>query len=120
MTIMTFCATICAAQDYTAPLVVNVSPASITESKTNASSPWTSGSITTSVTGGTPSYSYAWTWQSGGAGITINSPSSSSTTITASGTDTERSGTLLCTVTDQDTTEATDTCIISIVFGTPP
>lgn len=101
-----------------APLSVNITPPNVNADCPTG--PCTTGNATANISGGTPSYTPAWTWQSGGAFITINSPSSSATTFTGTGSDVERTGVALCTVTDANSQTAADTCNVNIIIGTPP
>lgn len=101
-------------QVWPVPLTVDISPNSINEVDGNC--PFTSSSLTGQGSGGVPSYTYAWAFISGGAGITINSPSSQSTTFTITSTGL-KSGTVRCTVTDQNTDTAIDTASVTLECG---
>lgn len=95
-----------------------VSPSNLSENVSNG--PNTSASVSASASGGSTPYDYAWTWDSGGTGLTIDTPSAQSTTVSSNGTDEEFNGVLKCTVTDDDSDTASDTCSVTIVHGTPP
>ena len=101
--------------DPPAVLALNVTPASINKFSINC--PHTSDLLTASPSGGRAPYTYAWTFQTGGAGLTIDNPTSKTTTITQSVAG-FRTGTLLCTVTDDATDTATDTSSITMECGT--
>lgn len=97
------------------PLSIIVSPSSLSEFDINC--PITTGSATGTASGGAGGYSYAWDWSAGGTGLTINSPSSQSTTVTQSGAG-FKTGTLRCTVTDDDLDTAADTSAVDMECGT--
>lgn len=97
------------------PLGVNVTPSSINQAETLC--PITSPLLTATGSGGASPYSYAWDWLTGGTGLTINSPSSNTTTLTQSGSGI-KTGTLRCTVTDDDTDTAVDTASVTMECGT--
>ena len=97
------------------PLSVIVSPASIFGF--GISCPTTTGAATATPSGGAGGYLYAWDFTVGGSGMVINSPTSSSTTVTRNGAGAS-TGTMRCTVTDDDLDTAEDDCAVDTECGT--
>ena len=98
-----------------AVLAVSISPGEIDEVLINC--PITSSLIVATGSGGAEPYSYAWDWSFGGTGITINSPLFNNTSLTKAGAGIG-TGTLRCTVTDDDLNTATNTISITLECGT--
>ena len=74
----------------------------------------TLGAVTAFPVSGTEPYSYAWTRVSGATDITADTPSASSTSFTViAGTDSVKTATFVCTVTD-DTTASVDSPEVTV------
>lgn len=104
-----------------APLVaatVAINPPGINTNVVNGN-PY-SGSATANVSDGVGPFTYAWSWLAGGTGITLAGTTSVTVAInSASTSNTTRSGTLQCIVTDTGNGSVTtsDNISVSITWG---